>query len=58
MKIYNLSQRLLFSAHYGGPGDGCDGTHEGGMVVGSYVCVIDYNEQGLGHETKMIYVNY
>ncbi|UOY06364.1 leucine-rich repeat protein [Muricauda sp. SCSIO 64092] len=59
VKIYDLSQRLLFSAHYGGLGDAWDGTHEGGTVpVGSYVCVIDYNEPGLGHETKMIYVNY
>ncbi|UII76438.1 leucine-rich repeat protein [Flagellimonas sp. HMM57] len=59
LSIYDLSQRLLFSAHYGGPGDGWDGTHEGGTVpVGSYVCVIDYNEPGLGHEAKMIYVNY
>ena len=59
VKIYDLSQRLLFSAYYGGPGDAWDGTHEGGMVpVGSYVCVIDYNEPGLGHETRMIYVNY
>ncbi|GAA3605312.1 gliding motility-associated C-terminal domain-containing protein [Flavivirga amylovorans] len=59
VKIYNLSQRLLFSAHYGGPGDAWDGTHKGGRVpVGSYVCVIDYNEPELGHETKMIYVNY
>ncbi|WP_396591673.1 S8 family serine peptidase [Allomuricauda sp. R78024] len=59
LKIYDLSQRLLFSAHYGRPGDGWDGTHEGGLVpVGTYVCVIDYNESGLGHEAKMIYVNY
>ncbi|UII76445.1 leucine-rich repeat protein [Flagellimonas sp. HMM57] len=59
LSIYDLSQRLLFSAHYGGPGDGWDGTHEGGTVpVGTYVCVIDYNEPGLGHEAKMIYVNY
>ncbi|MEB3348390.1 gliding motility-associated C-terminal domain-containing protein, partial [Aquimarina gracilis] len=59
VKIYDLSQRLLFSAHYRGPGDGWDGTHKGGMVpVGSYVCVIDYNEPELGHQTKMIYVNY
>ncbi|WP_109299598.1 leucine-rich repeat protein [Aquimarina sp. AU474] len=59
VKIYDLSQRLLFSAHYGGPGDGWDGTHKGGRVpVGSYVCVIDYNESGLDYETKMIYVNY
>ncbi|UOY06561.1 leucine-rich repeat protein [Muricauda sp. SCSIO 64092] len=59
VKIYNLSQRLLFSAHYGGPGDAWDGTDERGLVpVGSYVCVIDYNEPGLGHEAKMIYVNY
>ncbi|BFP39455.1 hypothetical protein FGF1_03000 [Flavobacteriaceae bacterium GF1] len=59
VKIYDLSQRLLFSAHYGGPGDAWDGTHEGGTVpVGSYVCVIDYNEPDRGHEAKMIYVNY
>ncbi|AUP81248.1 T9SS type B sorting domain-containing protein [Flavivirga eckloniae] len=59
VKIYNLNQRLLFSAHYAGPGDAWDGTHKGGRVpVGSYVCVIDYNESGLGHETKMIYINY
>ncbi len=59
LKIYDLSQRLLFSAHYGRPGDGWDGTHEGGLVpVGTYVCVIDYNEPRLGHEAKMIYVNY
>ena len=59
VRIYDLSQRLLFSAHYGGPSDGWDGTDEDGMVpVGSYVCVIDYNEPGLGHEAKMIYVNY
>ncbi|WP_109301854.1 leucine-rich repeat protein [Aquimarina sp. AU474] len=59
VKIYNLSQRLLFSAHYGGPGDGWNGTHKGERVpVGSYVCVIDYNESGLDYETKMIYVNY
>ncbi|UII76435.1 gliding motility-associated C-terminal domain-containing protein [Flagellimonas sp. HMM57] len=59
LKIYDLSQRLLFSAHYGGLGDGWDGTHEGRMVpVGTYVCVIDYNESGLSHEAKMIYVNY
>ena len=59
VKIYDLSQRLLFSAHYGGPEDAWDGTHENGMVpVGTYVCVIDYNEPGLGHEAKMIYVNY
>ncbi|WP_396591670.1 leucine-rich repeat protein [Allomuricauda sp. R78024] len=59
LKIYDLSQRLLFSAHYGGPGDGWDGTDKRGLVpVGSYVCVIDYNEPGLGHEAKMIYVNY
>ncbi|GAA4273182.1 hypothetical protein GCM10022258_24760 [Aquimarina gracilis] len=59
VKIYNLSQRLLFSAHYGGPGDAWDGTHKGSRVpVGSYVCIIDYNEPELGHETKMIYVNY
>jgi len=59
VKIYNLSQRLLFSAHYGGPGDAWDGTYKGKQVpVGSYVCVIDYNEPGLGHEAKMIYVNY
>ncbi|GAA4274709.1 BspA family leucine-rich repeat surface protein [Aquimarina gracilis] len=59
VKIYNLSQRLLFSTHYDGPGDAWDGTHKGSLVpVGSYVCVIDFNEPGLGHETKMIYVNY
>ncbi len=59
VKIYDLSQRLVFSAHYGGPEDGWDGTHKGGMVpVGSYVCVIDYNEPKLRRETKMIYVNY
>ncbi|MEB3347183.1 leucine-rich repeat protein [Aquimarina gracilis] len=59
VKIYNLSQRLVFMAHYGGPNDGWDGTHKGNRVpVGSYVCVIDYNEPGLDHETKMIYVNY
>ncbi|GAA4274311.1 BspA family leucine-rich repeat surface protein [Aquimarina gracilis] len=59
VKIYNLSQRLLFSTHYGGPGDAWDGTHKGSLVpVGSYVCVIDYNEPGLDYETKMIYVNY
>ncbi len=59
VKIYNLNQQLLFSAHYGGPGDGWDGTYKGSRVpVGSYVCVIDYNEPELRHETKMIYVNY
>ena len=59
VRIYDLSQRLLFSAHYGGLGDAWDGTHEGGTVpVGPYVCVIDFNEPGLDHETKMIYVNY
>ncbi|BFP39434.1 hypothetical protein FGF1_02790 [Flavobacteriaceae bacterium GF1] len=59
VRIYDLSQRLLFSAHYGGLGDAWDGTHEGGTVpVGPYVCVIDFNEPGLEHETKMIYVNY
>jgi len=59
VRIYDLSQQLLFSAHYGGSGDAWDGTHEGGTVpVGPYVCVIDFNEPGLGHETKMIYVNY
>ena len=59
VKIYDLSQRLLFSAHYGGPADAWDGTDERGLVpVGSYVCVIDYNEPGLGHQAKMIYVNY
>ncbi len=59
VKIYDLSQRLLFSAHYGGPSDGWDATHKGSMVpVGSYVCVIDYNEPGLSYEAKMIYVNY
>ena len=60
VRIYDLGQRLLFSAHYGGPGDAWDGTHKGGRMVpvGSYVCVIDYNEPGLGHEAKMIYVNY
>ena len=59
VRIYDLSQQLLFSAHYGGPSDGWDGTDERGLVpVGSYVCVIDYNEPGLGHEAKMIYVNY
>ncbi|BFP39454.1 hypothetical protein FGF1_02990 [Flavobacteriaceae bacterium GF1] len=59
VRIYDLSQQLLFSAHYSGPSDGWDGTDERGLVpVGSYVCVIDYNEPGLGHEAKMIYVNY
>jgi len=59
VRIYDLSQQLLFSGHYGGPEDGWDGTDERGLVpVGSYVCVIDYNEAGLGHEAKMIYVNY
>ncbi|UOY07084.1 leucine-rich repeat protein [Muricauda sp. SCSIO 64092] len=59
VRIYDLGQRLLFSAHYGGPGDAWDGTDERGLVpVGSYVCVIDYNEPELGHEAKMIYVNY
>ena len=60
VRIYDLGQHLLFSAHYGGPGDAWDGTHKGGRMVpvGSYVCVIDYNEPGLGHEAKMIYVNY
>lgn len=59
VKIYNLSQQLLFSAHYREPNDGWDGTHKGGRVpVGSYVCVIDYNESGLSCEAKMIYVNY
>ncbi len=59
VKIYDLSQRLLFSTHYNGPGDAWDGTHKGRRVpVGSYVCVIDYNEPGLDHEAKMIYVNY
>ncbi|WP_244548093.1 leucine-rich repeat protein [Aquimarina spongiae] len=59
VKIYDLSQRLLFSAHYGGLNDAWDGTHKGSLVpVGSYVCVIDYNESGLTHQTKMIYVNY
>ncbi|WP_109437285.1 leucine-rich repeat protein [Aquimarina sp. AU119] len=59
LKIYDLSQRLLYSAHYRGPNDGWDGTHKGSMVpVGSYVCVIDYNEPGLNYEAKMIYVNY
>ena len=59
VRIYDLGQRLLFSAHYGGPGDAWDGTDERGLVpVGSYVCVIDYNEPGLGHEAKIIYVNY
>ncbi len=59
VKVYNLNQQLLFSAHYGGPSDGWDGTHKGSMVpVGSYVCVIDYNEPGLSYEAKMIYVNY
>ena len=59
VRIYDLGQQLLFSAHYGGPEDGWDGTDERGLVpVGSYVCVIDYNEPGLGHEAKMIYVNY
>ncbi|UOY08258.1 leucine-rich repeat protein [Muricauda sp. SCSIO 64092] len=59
VRIYDLSQRLLFSAHYGGPGDAWDGTDERGLVpVGNYVCVIDYNESGLGHEAKMIYINY
>ncbi len=59
LMIYDLSQRLLFSSHYGGPGDGWDGTDKRGLVpVGSYVCVIDYNEPGLGHEARMIYVNY
>ncbi len=59
VRIYDLSQRLLFKAHYGGPGDAWDGTHKGSLVpVGTYVCVIDYNEPELPHETKMIYVNY
>ncbi|SHI65690.1 gliding motility-associated C-terminal domain-containing protein [Aquimarina spongiae] len=59
VKIYNLNQQLLFSAHYNGPSDGWDGTYSGGRVpVGAYVCVIDYNEPGLTHQTKMIYVNY
>ena len=59
VNIYDLGQRLLFSAHYGGPGDAWDGTDERGLVpVGNYVCVIDYNEPGLGHEAKMIYINY
>ncbi len=59
VKIYNLNQQLLFSAHYGGPSDGWDATHKGSMVpVGTYVCVIDYNEPGLSYEAKMIYVNY
>ncbi len=59
VKIYDLSQRLLFSAHYGGPSDGWDATHKGSLVpVGTYVCVIDYNEPGLSYEAKMIYVNY
>ena len=59
VRIYDLGQRLLFSAHYGGPGDAWDGTDERGLVpVGNYVCVVDYNEPGLGHEAKMIYVNY
>ncbi|UOY05802.1 leucine-rich repeat protein [Muricauda sp. SCSIO 64092] len=59
VRIYDLSQRLLFSIHYGGPGDAWDGTHEGGTVpVGPYVCVIDFNEPGLDQERKMIYVNY
>jgi|GEM_PF-3581387 len=59
VKIYNLNQQLLFSSHYGGPNDGWDGTYSGGRVpVGAYICVIDYNEPGLTHETKMIYVNY
>ncbi|UOY07247.1 leucine-rich repeat protein [Muricauda sp. SCSIO 64092] len=59
VRIYDLSHRLLFSAHYGGPDDAWDGTDERGLVpVGPYVCVIDFNEPGLGHEAKMIYVNY
>jgi len=59
VKIYDLNQRLLFSAHYGGLGDAWDGIHRGRLVpVGSYVCVIHYNEPGLSHEVKMIYVNY
>ncbi len=59
VKVYNLNQQLLFSAHYGGPGNAWDCTHKGSLVpVGSYVCVIDYNEPGLSYEAKMIYVNY
>ena len=59
VRIYDLSQQLLFSAHYGGPSDAWDGTRWGRPVpVGPYVCVIDYNESVLGQETKMIYVNY
>ncbi len=59
VKVYNLNQRLLFSAHYGEPSDAWDGTHKGSLVpVGTYVCVIDYNEPKLRRETKMIYVNY
>ncbi len=59
VKIYNLSQRLLFSAHYGGQDNAWDGTYKGQRVpVGAYVCVIDFNEPGLNPETKMIYVNY
>ncbi|WP_160114643.1 gliding motility-associated C-terminal domain-containing protein [Aquimarina sp. AU474] len=59
VKIYNLSQRLLYSSHYSGSGDGWDGTHRGALVpVGSYYCIIDYNEPMLGYEVKMIYINY
>ncbi|GAA4272413.1 hypothetical protein GCM10022258_17070 [Aquimarina gracilis] len=59
VKIYNLSQRLLFSAHYGGLGNAWDCTHKGSLVpVGSYLCVIDFNDPGLGQKAKMIYVNY
>ena len=58
-KIYNLSQRLLFSAHYGGPDDAWGASHEGRQVtVDSYVGIIDNNESILGHEVRMIYVNY
>ncbi len=59
VKIYNLSQRLVFSAHYRGPGNAWDCTHKGSLVpVGSYLCVIDFNDPGLGQKAKMIYVNY
>ncbi|BFP39452.1 hypothetical protein FGF1_02970 [Flavobacteriaceae bacterium GF1] len=51
--------------HHSGPARDAAGgqvshcTDERGLVpVGSYVCVIDYNEPELGHEAKMIYVNY
>ncbi len=59
VKIYNLSQRLLFSGHYNGPSNAWNGTHRGKRVpVGSYVCVIDFNESHIANEVKMIYVNY